>query len=283
MILLTGSDTDNILKHFAVFLIKQRQQFIFFNQRRLLTDYQVSNGHFTFGSKKYYFRDISGVLNRVAAPSPKIDVSLHYQQSLLLLKYVLDNELQNVLNPSIFSVTNDSKLWQLSNINTKYIKIPRSFVVAKKNIKDFISNIGYKLIFKSLSSCRSIVQELDSKKLEQSTSSEEPVLLQELVEGDNVRVHVIKDKVISTIIRSNKIDYRYDSSIFLEYSLPLEIEYECRQISQDFNLLFCGIDLIKTSENKYYILEVNPSPGYSLFEKEATHQKISEALMGALK
>jgi glutathione synthase/RimK-type ligase-like ATP-grasp enzyme len=149
------------------------------------------------------------------------------------------------------------------------------------------SNTSY--IFKSLSSIRSIVSEF---KLSKSISSNrhtkkflsyEPVLFQETIHGENIRAHVIKKKVIAIRIKSQRIDYRYDDSQrkFELIELPKKISDECVILSEQAQLPFCGIDLI-VYNGQYFLLEINPSPGYVFFENEIKDKCISHALTEAL-
>ena len=178
-----------------------------------------------------------------------------------------------------YCTSNDSKLYQITTLAKKNIRIPKSQILAKTPLSK-LQDI--RCIFKSLGSIRSIVTEYEHH-LYSSTITYEPVLFQELLLGENIRVHVIKNKCFATLIKSEKIDYRYDydNRTFLDYDLPQIIKEECILIAKNMSLTFCGIDLIKY-QSFYYILEVNPSPGYSFYEKNLLHKDISTALMEAL-
>ena len=58
------------------------------------------------------------------------------------------------------------------------------------------------------------------------------------------------------------------------FDLPDWLEKECVNISQQLQIPFSGIDLIKKKQS-YYLLEVNPAPGYAYFDIDGS---ISRAL-----
>ncbi len=50
-----------------------------------------------------------------------------------------------------------------------------------------------------------------------------------------------------------------------------------RALSSSLNLPVAGIDLRRTPDGRWYCFEVNPSPGFTYFQKE-THQAIDETI-----
>ena len=60
-------------------------------------------------------------------------------------------------------------------------------------------------------------------------------------------------------------------------TLPDDVAAKCLALSQRLALPFCGIDLKRTADGRYYCFEVNPSPAYSYYEAQ-TRQPIARAL-----
>ena len=60
-------------------------------------------------------------------------------------------------------------------------------------------------------------------------------------------------------------------------ALPDEVAAACLRVARQFQLLFAGIDLKETPEGDYYCFEVNPSPGFLVYEQQSG-QGISRAL-----
>ena len=121
-----------------------------------------------------------------------------------------------------------------------------------------------RLIYKSISGVRSIVKRVT--KQDRKRWVREPVLFQELIQGNNIRVHVIKDIVIACCCMARDIDYRYAKAMRIErVKLPLWLELECIDVARQLGFEFTGIDLILRN-GEYFILEVNPAPGYAYFD-----------------
>jgi len=140
------------------------------------------------------------------------------------------------------------------------------------------------VIFKSISSVRSIVKELDESRMKTLQRIKYlPTQFQKKLEGINVRVHVVGDVLFATKIESPVVDYRYAGREEKEctltiFDLPGNIKKRCFRVAKLLNLPLCGIDLFLTNDNKYYCFEVNPSPGYSYYQ-QSTEQDISSAIV----
>jgi len=64
----------------------------------------------------------------------------------------------------------------------------------------------------------------------------------------------MKDVCFSSLILTEKVDYRYDQiSLKIKYELPKEIAEECINLTKQFGLKTAGIDLIKL-DNNFYLL-----------------------------
>jgi hypothetical protein len=93
-----------------------------------------------------------------------------------------------------------------------------------------------------------------------------PVHLQRLVEGDDVRAHIIGDEIISVRIASSRTDYRLDSEAIFELcTLPGVMQDMLRSATRSFGLEFAGWDL-KIRGSECWVLEANPMPGYSYYD-----------------
>lgn len=293
MILLVGSDEDHTMVFFKQFLIDQGSSYLFLNQKLLFNDrIKLFSDYFSIDNKKYFYSDISGVLNRMSTVDQQDtcnDLRKTLSRTHIFINYLMNYKLQNVLNCNFHSISNDSKLLQLHLITQvlKYIKIPDYAVIKGYNIREVLyGNSSHdKHIIKSLSSIRSIVKDYESNlEIFHLKKSSEPVLFQQFLEGVNIRVHTIGNVHFAIKIISDTIDYRYESTIqeFHQIDIPKNIGDECLSVAKCLNLRFAGIDLLLTKENHYYILEVNPSPGYSYFEEKINNRSMSEQLMRVL-
>ncbi len=139
-------------------------------------------------------------------------------------------------------------------------------------------------MFKSTSGIRSIVRRLDSASsagLERVRDL--PTQFQALVEGVDVRAHVVGHRVFAAEIRSGASDYRYAQRDGLDVKLaavdlPDDVVARCVAVAARLGLPFAGVDLRRRPDGTYVCFEVNPMPGYSYFESE-TNLPISTALI----
>lgn len=277
MILLIGSYNDPTLEHFIKFLWEENNPFILLEQSQITKQINFNLTTVKINSKVYAWHDFNGVYVRMSSPNPK-DKNFHQlSNSLLLLEYILASVCNNVINLPYAMMSNESKLYQLANSKLDSIKIPWSIVLANTPAPIFNEPV----VYKSLSGFRSIVKQLSDDKQNQQITS--PVLFQQLLDGKNIRVHVVKDDVFSLEVTTDSLDYRYPEvkTTFSPVMLPSKIQRDCVQITKKFDLSMSGIDLIRVGD-RYYLLEVNPSPGYSGFERFFHKPVISKKLYEVL-
>jgi glutathione synthase/RimK-type ligase-like ATP-grasp enzyme len=154
--------------------------------------------------------------------------------------------------------------------------------------RSFYEDCGKKVIYKSVSSVRSIVRRLADEDLPRLESVAHcPTQFQEWVEGVDIRVHTVGEEVFATELVSDASDYRYasrsgDSLTARAIEIPPEIASACVALAKSVGLMVSGIDLRRTPDDRYYCFEMNPSPGF-LFYERATGQPISAAVAKLLK
>lgn len=171
---------------------------------------------------------------------------------------------------------NESKLYQLNSslkkASNQYdtISIGKSYVIkGQDGLAKLANNKRY--IVKSLSGIRSIVVDnSDFTSWNQANLSNLPTLFQEKAEGNDLRVHVIKDKVYGKLsLEKTGVDYRYDDNFFslVDYEdFTDDLKSFCLAVTENEENSLMGIDFIK-SENGYVVLEANPSPGWSAYHE----------------
>jgi glutathione synthase/RimK-type ligase-like ATP-grasp enzyme len=74
-------------------------------------------------------------------------------------------------------------------------------------------------------------------------------------------------------------DYRYSAepTKMLACELPGEVAARCRKVARAMKLSVAGLDCKRTRDGSWYCFEVNPSPGFTYFEK-ATGQPIADSI-----
>jgi glutathione synthase/RimK-type ligase-like ATP-grasp enzyme len=189
-----------------------------------------------------------------------------------------------VINRCAPMTSNSSKPYQTQLICKHGFRIPETLVTNDPAVvREFREQHG-RLIYKSISAVRSIVQTLeesDYERLEQIRWC--PTQFQAFVSGTNLRVHTVGGEVYATAISTDATDYRYaarqcgDAAELREVELDGELARKCLALSEALGLEFAGIDLKVTPENEVYCFEVNPCPAFSYYEGNAG-QPISEGV-----
>ncbi len=180
--------------------------------------------------------------------------------------------------------SNCSKPFQAQAILRHGFRTPETLITSDPPaVREFTRRVG-RVVYKSISGVRSIVRELEAADLERLDRIRWcPVQFQAFVDGRNLRVHTVGERVFATAIASRATDYRYAQRQGCE---PAELEAvevtddlaeRCVALARDLDLPFAGIDLKVTPEEEVYCFEVNPSPAYAYYESH-TGQPIAAAL-----
>lgn len=173
-------------------------------------------------------------------------------------------------------LSNESKLFQLNNSLINSSKGKSNISIGTSYIFKGVYNYSYlpsenskDYIVKSLSGVRSkVVDNHTYENWNKDHIVNLPVLFQQKVNGNDLRVHIIDNNVYAKYSESkDTVDYRYDKSFFnlveIE-NIDKQIEDFCIEVASRESNNFLGIDFIKT-ESSYVVLEANPSPGWSAY------------------
>jgi RimK-like ATP-grasp domain len=144
-----------------------------------------------------------------------------------------------------------------------------------------------RLISKGLGATRSIVRMLDADgeaRLDDVTIC--PTQFQAWIPGEDVRVHVVGERVFATRIECEAVDYRYagrdDAARRMTAGrLPDALAERCIRLARAFELDFAGIDLRRDPDGRWFCFEVNPAPGFTFFS-DASGQRIADAVADLL-
>jgi predicted ATP-grasp superfamily ATP-dependent carboligase len=189
-----------------------------------------------------------------------------------------------VVNRSSAMASNGSKPYQAQLIAAAGFAVPETLVTNDPELVRAFLAEHRRVVYKSISGSRSIVQELRAADLGRlGDIGWCPVQFQAFVEGVDVRVHVIGRRVFATRVTSEATDYRYAGvnggrPARLEATdLPAETAERCVALTRALGLRFSGIDLRMTEDGEAVCFEVNPSPAYAYYESH-TGQPIAAAL-----
>jgi glutathione synthase/RimK-type ligase-like ATP-grasp enzyme len=204
--------------------------------------------------------------------------------SFNLLEQWLQIAPSRVANRPNAMLSNASKPYQAQLIARCGFAVPATLVTNSRVALDEFNSCHKRLIYKSVSAQRSIVQELAGRDRDRLRHLHAlPTQFQARVPGVDIRVHVVGSTVFATRIETGAVDYRYarrdgHEATLSAMDLPTDVAERCVRLARSLQLPFCGIDLRQTPDGELCCFEVNPSPAYSYYE-ETTGQPISETLV----
>lgn len=200
-----------------------------------------------------------------AKPGSVGDLAHKHQAMISLLNSI--NAL--VVNRPSAMISNTSKPLQLNFIRKSEFNIPDTLITNDRSaVLRFMEKS--KIIVKSVSGIRSTVRQVRESEL-LGFQPMIPVQFQRLVEGIDVRVHVIGDEVLACAIFHDVDDYRKPHSLesvvikAIDH-LPPSLLSACVHLTRRLGLFFSGLDLRVTKEGVVTCFEVNPSPAFSYYE-----------------
>jgi glutathione synthase/RimK-type ligase-like ATP-grasp enzyme len=294
MILLFGSLGDPVVAFLAQRLEALGDPACVIDSRRLRTDLAFSfaigsastYGHLDYGRTRIALETIRSIYVRGTSPSSGFAPPDQFDLALAGLFETVDCA---VLHRPSIAATNASKPTQLQTIAQFGFSVPRTLLTnVPDEARNFYEQCGGRVVYKSASAWRSIVRRLeavDLGRLDEIRSC--PVQFQEYVAGDDIRVHVVRERVFATLIRSDAIDYRFPgregkTREMRPIELPRDAARRCVELVSRLGLLVGGVDLRETPEGEHVCFEVNPSPEFTFFQR-ATGQRIGEAIADLLR
>jgi hypothetical protein len=304
MILLCGIPTETPLALVRDALDEMCAPYVFLNQRRfseMKMLLEISAGHATgqlrVNGDSYALEDFTAVFSRMmdyrllpelrnkADGSPEHRFCHHLLDTLTRWSEIAPGRVVNRVAPM---GSNFSKPFQAQIIRRFGFEVPETLITNDPELVREFRARHQKIIYKSISGIRSIVQTFSDEDLERLENIRWcPTQFQAFVEGTNVRVHTVGSQVFPTAISTEATDYRYaqrqsgNHAELREVELSDELAEMCVSLAEGLGLAFAGIDLKITPENRVYCFEVNPSPAFSYYEAN-TGQPIGRAVASYL-
>lgn len=177
--------------------------------------------------------------------------------------------------------SNGSKPFQLELIRRQSFSVPETLVTTDPDEALAFYERHGRVIYKSVSSVRSIVSRLEREQLGRLAEVVHcPTQFQRYIPGRDHRVHVVGREIFPCEIICDATDYRYPVEEEVELRpcrLPTEVEERCFRLAASMNLPVAGIDLRRSPDGEWFCLEVNPSPAFSYYQAHAG-LPISEAI-----
>lgn len=301
MILLAGIRSEPPLADVLDALVDARADVVFLNQRRF-ADLDISytvdaagtvDGLLRDGRRHIALREITAVyarlmdfhhlpeLQSLAADDPERARCAVFHDDLSAWIDVCPGR---VVNRTGAMASNGSKPFQAQLIARHGFLTPDTVVTNDPQVaRDFYESCE-RVVYKSVSGVRSIVQTMTASDLERLDQIRAcPVQFQDYVPGVDVRVHVVGAEVFATSVTTSATDYRYalrqveEPARLSATDLAADVAERCVALAADLGLEFAGIDLKPHPDGGWYCFEVNPSPAYTYFEGQ-TGQPIAAAV-----
>jgi hypothetical protein len=300
MILLCGIPSETPLARVREQAERQRMPCVMFNQRQfeeITMELEISgnmvSGSLQIRNQTWLLEDFSGVYTRLVddrslpelngepegAPRRSRCLALHEA-----LTCWCELTPARVVNRSGPMGSNSSKPYQSQLIRENGFAVPETMITNDPELVRAFYARHKRLVYKSISGVRSIVEQLEESDLERLNQIRWcPTQFQAFVEGTNVRVHTVGAHVFATAIHTFATDYRYaarqgSEAVLQEFTLPDELAERCVKLAKALGLAFAGIDLKFTPQGEVYCFEVNPSPAFSYYEAH-TGQPIARAVV----
>jgi hypothetical protein len=299
MILLCGIPSESPLAMVREALAELNVATVVFNQRDFASarfDFDLAperiTGSLSVGGTRYDLARITGAYMRLIDESalpefrnlaPHAPERGHCRNLHDALIHWLEITPSRVVNRCRPMASNASKPYQAQLISRLGFSIPETLITNDPAlVRDFHAR-HRRVIYKSISGVRSIVQELtlaDLDRLDQIRWC--PTQFQAFVEGTNIRVHVIGQQILATRIETGATDYRYarrqgGAAELSAAELNDDLSEKCIRLAEALELPFAGIDLKLTPAGEVFCFEVNSSPGYPYYESH-TGQPIAMAV-----
>ncbi len=304
MILLCGIPSESPLALVREALDDLGAPYLSFNQRQFSIMNMVLEvtagrtvGHLQLNGDSYPLEEFTGIFTRLMdyrfLPELKGEPEgspqrTHCRNLLDTLTRWAELAPARVVNRVAPMGSNFSKPFQAQLIRRFGFEVPETLITNDPELVRAFRNIHKKIIYKSISGVRSIVQTFSDDDLDRLENIRWcPTQFQAFVEGTNVRVHTVGQQTFATAISTDATDYRYahrqsgDHADLREVELSDELAEMCVNLSEGLGLAFAGIDLKITPENHVYCFEVNPSPAFSYYQAN-TGQPIARAVAAYL-
>jgi len=241
-----------------------------------------ADDYIKIGEKRWILDDYAGVYARLIDLTWKQrDERIKQRWFALMtsLRAWLQASSRVVINPPFAGSHNSAKPLHEVALTALGFRVPPSLTTSDRASLVSFAAQG-PVIVKALGGSRGNTREVDQDALAAFMPEQGPVHVQRLIEGTDVRVHVIGPDVIATHMESDAIDYRARGVRvrFRPWTLPRQLSAQLAEAMELMGLRLAGWDFKLDAGGLYWCLEANPQPGYHPYDKSAGGE-ISRAIM----
>ncbi len=209
--------------------------------------------------------------------------ALQNERSSFAQSLIMDMELRGkpVVNPLLATAPYDHKPLQLAALKRAGVALPHTLITnhpaSAGLFVDAMRELGCAVVVKpSGGGAETLLVDDDvMQRLNAATAS--PFILQERVQGEDIRVTVVGERIVSCVsIASTTLDYRSGAAYrtggasYVEHVLPPEVAAMCLRAARACHHVLSGIDL-KFDGARYVLLEANSAPVYLDIERKLGH------------
>jgi glutathione synthase/RimK-type ligase-like ATP-grasp enzyme len=197
------------------------------------------------------------------------------------------------VNPRAADDTGHHKPWQWSMAQRVGLRVPRTVVTNRPDeARRFVSDLGLgRIVFKAF------LASLDAWRETRLVTAEDldridlvrlaPVIFQEYVDGVDLRITIVGDRLFPCAIDARRTSYPFDMRMVVGEAavapteLPRDVERKLLQLMRRLGLHYGAVDMRRTEAGDHFFLEVNPA-GQWHFVEHRTGLPISEAIADEL-
>jgi len=228
-------------------------------------------------ASSYYVRtiDLSTVL-----PEPDATAWRHL---VAALSFFLDGAPGTVVNrPGAHNHNGSKPLHEAWLARQGFLVPPTLTSCERQRLVAFTRRHGGAIV-KALAGTRGSAEWIGPSAFDEFEPDQGPVHLQRVVDGYDVRVHMVAREAFAERIDTDAVDYRdHDAeTTYTQTCVPLELVDRMIAAARAMGLLFTGWDFRVDAEGRWWCLEANPMPGYDVYDRRCDGA-ISDALCGLL-
>jgi hypothetical protein len=287
MIGIAGTKADPVMVHFAARCVLGDVPFAVLDLMDVSAsgDWRLStppdSADFVSGPEMVRLADLTGLYIRPIYLGRTPRQAARWQGLMAGFGAWMDEAELRVVNRPSSNQLNSYKPAHYAWLTANGLLVPPSLLTADpERVRGFVT--GGRTVVKPICGTRATTREIRACDLDRLAGSEGPVLVQRMIEGDDVRVHVVGDSVIACRFASKAIDYRSDREAErAAVDIPANLADLLVAKTAEQGLDFAGWDFKLDRDGTYWCLECNPMPGYSFYDR-VCNGAISDALIKLL-
>ena len=175
-----------------------------------------------------------------------------------------------VVNPQPTFDMHFLKLFQIALLQSRGVRLPRTLATNDPTaLRQFVAREN-QVICKPMAggALASMLTPDDLSDERLATLTRAPVLFQEYIPGDNVRMYLLHDRLLSAaVIETDEVDYRQAVKGTREVHPPSDVIEASLRAMEACGMVFSGVDWKCTPQGEWVLLECNPTPLFLGFEE----------------